>query len=352
MRTTVIRFLALACASSAALALSANALATPRLIISGGSTPGVAAATTVQVTEDKTDAAPLKITIYQATGYTATLGQPAGTQIGTVHADLQALAISPDAIIQADGTVLTANPATYTSNTCAPGNHAAVWLLHVTVSGQTIDVPVYLDPTTGAEAALGSAKLQLCLSDPYDTAPAAIRAPFGVKLINAKLVLDSGIITNPSSAGTFLWRATITPWNPATPAPDAAKTVEVQSIVTLPPGRATVKVTVKKLKKPTRSVATVSGKVAENGVAVSGASVVIFANGKKVATVKTNATGSYSKSFTIKKATKFQAKVTAAQHDTACVSPLPATSVPGGCAGATIAAWAASSATVSAKPKK
>jgi hypothetical protein len=352
MRSTFIRFLALACASSAALALSANALATPRLIISGGSTPGVAAATTVQVTEDKTDAAPLKITIYQATGYTATLGQPAGTQIGTVHADLQALAISPDAIIQADGTVLTADPATYTSNTCAPGSHAAVWLLHVTVSGQTIDVPVYLDPTTGAEAALGSAKLQLCLSDPYDTAPAAIRAPFGVKLINAKMVLNSGIITNPSSAGTFLWRATITPWNPATPAPDAAKTVEVQSIVTLPPGRVTVKATVKKLTKPKRSVATVSGKVTENGAAVSGASVVIFANGKKIATVKTNASGSFAKSFTIKKTTKFQAKVAVAQHDTACVSPLPATSVPGGCVGATIGAWAASSPTVSAKPKK
>jgi hypothetical protein len=351
MRTTVIRFLALAFASSAALALSANALATPRLIVSGGAKPSVAAATNIQITEDKTDAAPLKITIYQATGYAATLGQPTGTQIGTVHADLQALAISADAIIQADGTVLTDDPAKYTSNTCAPGTHAAVWLLHVTVSGQTIDVPVYLDPTTGAEAALGAAKLVLCLSDPYDTAPASIRAPFGVKLINAKLTLNSGIITNPASAGTYLWRATITPWNPATPAPDAAKTVEVQSIVTLP-GTATVKVTVKKIKKPKHSVATVSGKVTENGTAVSGATVAIFANGKKVATVKTNASGSFAKAFTIKKTTKFQAKVAVAQRDTACVTPLPATQVPGGCAGATIGGWAASTSTVSAKPKK
>jgi hypothetical protein len=352
MRTTVIRFLALACASSAALALSANALATPRLIVSGGNAPSAAAATTVQVTEDKADPAPLKITIYQATGYAATLGQPAGTQIGTVHADLQALAISADAIIQADGTVLAADPATYASNTCSPGAHAAVWLLHVTVSGQTIDVPVYLDPTSGAEAALGSAKLVLCLSDPYDTAPASIRAPFGVKLINAKMVLNSGIITNPATAGTFLWRATITPWNPATPAPDAAKTVEVQSVVTLPPGKATLKATVKKIKKPKHSVATVSGTVTENGVAVSGASVAIFANGKKVATVKTNANGVFAKAFTIKKATKFQAKVAVAQHDTACVSPLPTSSVPGGCVGASIGAWAASSPTVATKPKK
>ena len=63
MRTTVARFLALAVAATATLALAANALATPRLIVSGGATAGVAAATTIQVTEDKTDAAPLKISI-------------------------------------------------------------------------------------------------------------------------------------------------------------------------------------------------------------------------------------------------------------------------------------------------
>jgi hypothetical protein len=357
MRTTVIRFLALACASSAALALSANALATPRLIISGGPTPGTAAATTVQITEDKTDAAPLKVSIYQATGYAATLGQPAGTQIGTVHADLQALAISPDAIIQADGTVLTADPAAYTSNTCAPGAHAAVWLLHVTVSGQTIDVPVYLDPTTGAEAALGAAKLVFCLSDPYDTAPTSIRAPFGVKIINAKMTLNSGIITNPSSGGTFLWRATITPWNPATPAPDAAKTVEVQSIVTIP-ATLSLKATVKTVRHKRHGKTTVtnsvllSGKLLENLQGVQGASVTILAGGKKIGIAKTSASGAFSRNAGLNKKTTFQAKVTLAQRDIACVSPLPATSVPGGCVGATVAGYSLASNLVTATPKK
>jgi hypothetical protein len=279
------------------------------------------------------------------------LNQVAGSQIGTVHADLQALAISPDAIIQADGTVLVDDPAKYTSNTCAPGTHAAVWLLHVTVSGQTIDVPVYLDPTTGTEQALGAAKLVLCLSDPYDTAPAAIRAPFGVKLLNAKLVLNSGVMTNPSSPGTFLWRSIITPWNPATPAPDAAKTIEAQSIVTLPVGSATLKTTVKKLTKK-KSRVTVTATVTAGGTPLAGASVVIFANGKKVGAGTTTASGSFSTSVVITKATKFQAKVTGAQRDTACVSPLPASQVPGGCTGATIAAYALTSSTVSAKPKK
>jgi hypothetical protein len=259
--------------------------------------------------------------------------------------------VEVEGTLRSDGTVLADDPAKYTSNSCAPGAHAAVWLLHVTVSGQTIDVPVYLDPTSGAEAALGSAKLQLCLSDPYDTAPAAIRAPFGVKLINAKMMLNPGIITNPSSSGTFLWRATITPWNPATPAPDAAKTVEVQSIVTLP-GTATLKATVKKVKKAKKSTVLLSGTVTENGTPVSGATVSIFAGGKKVATAKTNASGSFSKSLALAKATTFKATASVGQRDTACASPLPATSVPGGCVGATAGAYTVSSPSVAAKPKK
>jgi len=100
MRMTF-RLLAVAGAAVASLALASGALATQRLIVS---------ASTIQVTEDKSDAAPLKITIYIATGFSATLGQAAGTQIGAVHADLQALAISPDAIIPADGTVLADDP--------------------------------------------------------------------------------------------------------------------------------------------------------------------------------------------------------------------------------------------------
>ena len=350
MRTTVARFLALAVAATATLALAANALATPRLIVSGGATAGVAAATTIQVTEDKTDAAPLKISIYEPAGYAATLNQVAGTQIGTVHADLQALAISPDAIIQADGTVLVDDPAKYTSNTCAPGAHAAVWLLHVTVSGQTIDVPVYIDPTTGTEQALGAAKLVLYLSDPYDTAPAAIRAPFGVKLINAKLLLNSGIVKNPASAGTYLWRSTITPWNPLTPAPNAAGTIEAQSIVNLS-GKATLKANVKKVTTK-KSRVTLGGVVSENGTPVSGATVLLYANGKRVATAKTNANGIYAKVLLITKATKFQAKATAPQRDTACVTPLPATQVPGGCVGATVGPYQVVSPTVATRLKR
>jgi len=197
-------------AAAAALALAGNALATPQLLVSGAPTTAASATTTIEVKEAKEDAAPARVAIYIPTGYTANTTQAPGTQIGTVHADLQALAISPDAIIQADGTLLTADPAAAVNNTCSPGTHAAVWLLHVTVSGQTIDVPVYYDPTSGAEAALGAAKLVLCLSNPYEQAtPPTSRAPFGVKIIDAKLTVSAGVFTNPSSGGPYLWRSVI-----------------------------------------------------------------------------------------------------------------------------------------------
>jgi len=331
------RFSLLAAAAVAVLAVAGLASATPRLIISG---------TTVQVLEDKTDAAPLRITIFVPTGYTATLGQAAGSQIGTVHADLQALAISPDAIISADGAVLVApdpNAATLqaaATQCTGTTTHAATWLLHVTVSGTTLDVPVWVDPTTGATTALGVATMNLCLPDPYDNAPAASRAAFGAKIINAQMNLNAGVLSG--SGG--LWRSIITPWDTTTPAPDAAHTIEAQS---LDAGTPTVTLASKRTGK---GKAKLSGTVTQGGQPVAGATVALYAGGKKVATVKTSANGTYSTTVKVAKTTKFAAKATLPQRDSSCVSPLPTSQVPGGCLNLTIAASAATSAAVTAKP--
>jgi hypothetical protein len=335
------RFSLLALAAAAVLAVAGLASATPRLIISG---------TTVQLLEDKSDAAPAHVSIYVPTGYTAALTQTPGAQIGTVHADLQALAISPDAIIQADGTVLAADPNTAAlqssgAQCTGTGTHTGIWLLHVTVSGTTLDVPVYVDPTSGSATALGVAVLQFCLPDPYDNAPPATRSAFGAKIINAAMTLNAGVITAPASGG--LWRSVITPWNTATPSPNLAGTIEVQSIAA-PAGTAKLKTKVKKVGK--KHTVTLSGSVSQSGTGVSGATVTLTAAGKKIATLKTSSSGSFSKTFVIKKKTKYQAKAVVAQRDTACISPLPATSAPGGCQQATIAGYTATSAAVTAKP--
>ena len=157
----------------------------------------------MELREQKTDAAPLKTTIYVPPGY-RDLGQSAGMKIGTVSASLQALQISPDAIIGAGDVVVADRGAGGASNTCA-GMHAAVWLLHVTVAGSA-GRPAYVDPTTGAEAAFQREARALPSGPLRGGAPPASRAPFGAKIIDAKLTLSAGVLTNPIGRHV-LWRA-------------------------------------------------------------------------------------------------------------------------------------------------
>jgi hypothetical protein len=167
-----VRALHFVCAAAASLALAGNALAkTPQLIVSGAQATGASATTTVQVKEATTDAAPLAISIYMPRGYALNLSHAAGTQIGTARSKIQLLGSSVDFVIDASGSVLVADkslPALQTSATQCTGDptHAAIWLLHMIAPGQTLDVPVYVDTTTGNEAGFSSAKLVLCLPNP------------------------------------------------------------------------------------------------------------------------------------------------------------------------------------------
>jgi len=353
------RLVTLTAVAAASLGVAANALAkTPQLLVAGATATGASAQTIVELREEKTDAAPLRATIYVPPGYTATLTQSAGTQIGTVSGSLQALQISADAIITAEGTVLTAAPSAYVSNPCVPGMHAAVWLLHVVVSGQTLDVPVYVDPTTGAETAFSSAKLVFCLSNPYAEAqPPSSRATFGGKLIDAKIMLSAGVLTNPSTAGSFLWRAAITPWTANGALPNAAGTVETQAIVTVPSAlslKAKVK-TVRdtrringKLRATVSNSVLLSGKLLENLKGVAGARVAIFGSGKSAGSATTAGSGAFSKTLKLRKRTSFKVTATIPTRETSCRSPLPGTS---GCVSATMAGYKVGSAAVSARPR-
>jgi hypothetical protein len=95
---TILRLLLLGCVATGSLALAGTALAkTPQLLVKGSPATAASAETVIEVKEVKEDAAPLRIGIYLPIGYTANITQAAGTQIGTVNADLQALLISPDA---------------------------------------------------------------------------------------------------------------------------------------------------------------------------------------------------------------------------------------------------------------
>jgi len=354
------------CASMIALAFVGSALAVPKLIIGGKLALGASGAV-VQFTEDKTDAGPAKIQIYAPQGYTGIVTGSAGTQLGTVHADLQALAISPDAIIQADGVIQSADPAAYTANTCAPGTHTAVWLLHVTVSGQTIDVPVYVDQPAFTADPLGLGaplKLTLCLSSPYAEAGTA-RAPFGVKLINAQMNLNQGVVSNPSTRGEYPWRAIITPYTVNSGSPNAGGTVESRAFVELPTAldlavkvktiRKQVKVHGKKRTRVT-NVAILTGSLSENLEGIGGIKVTILsgptlAKLKSRGTVTTSDAGTFSRQLGLTNKASFQARATVGVRDITskgCSTPTPG--IP--CVSATRPGFSVVSALVTATPQK
>jgi hypothetical protein len=358
------RLLVLGCSATASLAFAGNAFAkTPQLVISGPTETGASGATVVDIKEDKTDPAPLRISIYMPQGYTANFAATAGTQIGTVGATLQALVISPDATITAEGTILvgdTTSVALEAAATQCTGSptHATIWLLHMVVAGETLDVPVFVDPTTGADAAFSAAKLVLCLPNPYEEAqPPSSRAASGAKIIDAKIALSAGVLTNPPAAGTYLWRTVVTPWMTNSPLPNAAGTIETQAVVTIP-SKLSLKAKVKTVRHKRRGRTTVrnsvllSGSLLENLMGVAGAKVMFFANAKTAGSTTTRTDGSFSRTTGLVKKTSLKATATVPTREAECVSPLPATSAPGGCVAATLAGYRISSNTALATPRK
>jgi hypothetical protein len=159
------------------------------------------------------------------------------------------------------------------------------------------------------------------------------------------------VITNPSAAGSYLWRTTITPWTVNGATPNAAGTIETQSLVNLP-SSLTLKATDKtKRKKKGKKVKVsnsvlLSGKLLENLQGIAGAKVTIT----KAGSATTNASGSFSKSAGLGKKTSFKATAVVPTREVACVSPLPG--IPAGCVTNTIAGFTVSSNTVTASPKK
>jgi hypothetical protein len=119
--------------------------------------------------------------------------------------------------LQLAGPVKAENPAAYVANPCAAGTHEGVWTLNAALPGQPASpIPVYVDHTTGPDAAFGSAKLQICFRDPSLPPGDPRRSPNGTKFLNAAFTLEKGIFGNPVAPGQKLWRSIFTPYRPGT----------------------------------------------------------------------------------------------------------------------------------------
>lgn len=325
---TILRLAVLALAGTAALALAGNALATQKLSVRQAPT-----SLTIKVSQAQSDAQPAKISIYVPSGYTINASAAPGTKIGTTSGSV--FARDQNIPLPLSGDVVVAPPNTNAPG-CATGSHLAVWILALTVAGQSIQLPVHVDATAGAEAALGSYKLVVCLGPADVPQGTPGRSPNGAQLLEAVFTVDN-IFTVP--AAQTVWKAITTPYSPGIGRPNAAGTVETRSFV----ANGTLTITSKIASKAKRIVK-FTGRVSQAGAAVAGAQVNLLINGKARFRARTTATGSYSVSLkkTGKKSTAaFQARVTVAERDitsSGCASPtLPAVA----CVSATASAFTA-----------
>jgi hypothetical protein len=308
---TIIRLVTVGAVGVAALAFAGNALATQRLSVTQSAT-----SLTIKVTQDASDQQPAKISIYAPAGYTINTSATPGTKIGTATGVVTARD-QGGIDLPLTGDVLVDDPAKYTKSPCSPGNNQAVWILQLSVAGQTINLPVYVNPTASVETGLGAAKLTVCLQ-PADTPQGSPnRSPFGAQLKNATFAVDN-VFTPPT--GAVRWESLWTPYAAGTGVPNAAGTVEARAFVG--PGAITLagRVTSKK-----KRAAQLNGKVTASGAGIAGASVSITLNGKARYKAKTSATGAYKLKIKLKKGTSvFQAKTTVAERDvttTGCTTP-------------------------------
>ena len=155
-----------------------------------------------------------KVVLYLPTGYKVDLAKPPGAHIGSAVA-FDSNGVGTLAQIVVD------DPASHTADACAPGLHQAVWLLNVANPSKLPVIPILVDTTSGTEAGLGGVKAQFCL-------PPSSSGTERVRLLS----LDLGMLTNPSTAGSYTWRAYVTPY--AAGAPNDAGTFELRATLPLP----------------------------------------------------------------------------------------------------------------------
>jgi hypothetical protein len=329
-RTAVVAVAALTALALAAVATAAYT--TPKLTVSyatGNVTRIVASAA---VTDDATARAAIVI----PNGTTITTTAAPGSTVGTVRAQVSALALG-GALLPLTGNIIVAPPGAVpaASQAACIGTvpPQTTLLLVLQAAGQTINLPAYLLPTTGTpQAALGPAQLVFCLAPP--DLPPPTGATFGAKFLSADLTL-TGVI-GPVAQG--VWVAFWTPYNVGVGTVNAAATVASPAVIA--PGGISLRGT------KVRGVRRLIGRVTQSGASVR-TRVTILTGSKRLATVSADAAGTFRYVIPRKsKATSFRARVVVPGRDAPGVcEPNPPT---GGiaCVNATISGFTATSGTV------
>jgi hypothetical protein len=348
----------LGCAGAFSLVAAGQALAayTPKLVVQMGD-----AGTTIKLSIPATDDPTARLTFYAPVGTGASLGATPGSTIGTLDAKASAAALGGATLpltgsVQvraASGTYLSSGqqvPLARAATLCTmTATHAAYWVLVLTAAGQTLEVPLFVDPVSTAPLSAAVAyALTICLP-PSDLPESAGGAAFGAKVFEANFTVKG--VFSPTTAGDNVWRLLATPYNLGKGTPNAAATVETQSFVES--GNVTLGVPARTL---TRLAATfqVSGTVKTSGLSDTSPSVSL-ARGSAATKLSVFAhprlkpDGTFTGRFAIRRVPRrvqaffVQAVATAPQRDLATTDCKATFGVP--CIGATASGFVDTSST-------
>jgi hypothetical protein len=243
-----IRILVLGLVGAFALSAAGTAAAAfaPRLLVTDAAP---LANVTINYTQSATDDPVAKLHFFIPDEYTPTVTRAAGTNIGTVRASGTAADLG-GAVLPLTGTVqVRAASGTYASGgqqvpiaaaatqCTGTASHTAFWVLILQAAGQTLELPVFVDapaapPRAGVPTDPFSASIQACLPPPDVPAGTPGRATFGFKLTQVDFRVTG--VFRSAGTGDPVWRVLATPYRPGTGQPNAAGSVEAQSVIAFP----------------------------------------------------------------------------------------------------------------------
>jgi hypothetical protein len=348
-----------AAAAVAALVLAPAALAANTGTMWVSHAPLVLAgskSTTIHVNLPQTDDPIAAINIYVPNSYTLTLNQAAGTTIGNVSATV--FSHTQGLSLPLTGTVVAQAPSNFTTQstqcTGSPTSQA-VWLLDMTVAGQSIQLPLYVNATQGVEQTLGLEKLTVCLP-PWDIPESLGGAAQGAQILDVLFTVN-GVFTTPTAGGLSRWDALVTPYTPGTGKANPAGTFEMRAFVPLP-----VVLGLHATYLPKTNTFRLSGKVTEGGLPVPSLTLHI-ARGvspsrlTQRSTTRTDANGNWKTAghLSPRRTTYFQLNASVGEKESTyaagCQSPATAVA-PAGCVSATLSPWSMKSSVYTLKVSK
>jgi hypothetical protein len=282
---------------AATFAGSALGALTPTFAVTGSRLGAdQASGPTLSLATNAADDPVARLTIYVPPTYTLASPASPSSTIGNVTATAL-VADAGNASQTLKGSIVGTPPANTTA-ACDPGTHVATWSMNLTVPGvaTALTVPMYVDQATAAETSYASYKVVVCLPPPDVPAGTAGRSPLGAKLISATFDLDN---FTGGGNGENVWRTLWVPYAKGTGQPNAAGSVEAQSIVRVP-------TVVTLLARKAKGVVTLTGAVKETGNGIGGVAVTIGSGPrstqlKKAKVVKTASNGTFTARVAAKK---------------------------------------------------